>query len=172
MASSKKPRSRGLAVVRDEPFKWDRCAIARTICSMATSRSLSAKNLSNRPATCPLYRRHGRRIPEVAAIPHTAAALIGLVVLFLAFKLALPEDRGHRPGHRPRGDGPAAVSSGDGAGGVCDPRLRLHPLQHVRRRREDAQALRRDAHQDPGDHRRASGPPANRFRARSKGARR
>ena len=152
MASSKRPRSRGLAVVRNEPFKWDRAHSENNL--VLWRRVDPVGEEPEQPAgECPLYQATAEEYPEVAAIPQTAAALIGLVVLFLAFKLACPKIAAIAPGHRPRGDGPAAVSSGDGAGGVCDPRLRVHPLQHVRRRREDAQAFRRDAHQDPGDHR-------------------
>jgi hypothetical protein len=86
----KEAKESRIAVVRDEEFKWDRAHSENNL-FFGDESVLSAKNLSNQAATVRFTGDTAEEFPEVAAIPQTAAALIGLVVLFLALKLACPK---------------------------------------------------------------------------------
>jgi ABC-type transport system involved in multi-copper enzyme maturation permease subunit len=55
------------------------------------SATMTIKNLSDKPATVRFLGDTTEEYPQVAVIPQTAAALVGLVVGFLLLKLALPK---------------------------------------------------------------------------------
>jgi ABC-type transport system involved in multi-copper enzyme maturation permease subunit len=86
----KEAKESRIAVVRNEPFKWDRSQSENNL-FYGDESVLSAKNLSGQPATVRFAGATAEEYPEVAAIPATAASLVGLVVLFLAFKLVCPK---------------------------------------------------------------------------------
>ncbi len=80
-------------VVHGEEFRWER-AKAENNFFYGNESVLSVKNLSNQPAQVVFTGDIAEEFPEVAAVPQTAAALVGLVALFLIFKLLCPEDYG------------------------------------------------------------------------------
>jgi ABC-type transport system involved in multi-copper enzyme maturation permease subunit len=77
-------------VVHGEEFRWER-AKAENNFFYGNESVLSVKNLSNQPAQVVFTGDIAEEFPEVAAVPQTAAALVGLVALFLIFKLLCPK---------------------------------------------------------------------------------
>src|SRR5206468_3368233 len=79
-----------IAVIRNEDFKWNRSSSENNL-FYGDESVLSAKNLGAQPATVRFAGATAEEYPEVAAIPATAASLVGLIALFLAFKLLCPK---------------------------------------------------------------------------------
>jgi ABC-type transport system involved in multi-copper enzyme maturation permease subunit len=77
-------------VIHGEELRWER-AKAENNFFYGNESVLSVKNLSNQPARITFTGDIAEEFPEVAAVPQTAAALVGLVALFLVFKLLCPK---------------------------------------------------------------------------------
>jgi ABC-type transport system involved in multi-copper enzyme maturation permease subunit len=76
-----------------EPYKWDRATSENNLFygEKSDASVMSIRNLSDKPAHMEFTGATAEEFPAVQAVPETAAALIGLVVLFLLFKLLAPK---------------------------------------------------------------------------------
>jgi ABC-type transport system involved in multi-copper enzyme maturation permease subunit len=77
-------------VVHGEPLRWERAKSENNF-FYGNESVLSVKNLSDKPANLVFTGDIAEEFPEVAAIPATAASLVGLVAAFLLFKVLCPK---------------------------------------------------------------------------------
>jgi len=73
----------------DQPYEWNRDISAQYLFA-TDSTKLFLTNNSGRPATVKLFVQTQAEYPEAIAIPGTAAAYAGLVVVFLLMRLSFP----------------------------------------------------------------------------------
>ncbi|HEV2968971.1 MAG TPA: hypothetical protein VGY55_03210 [Pirellulales bacterium] len=86
----KEAKESRIELVHKEPYEWKRAEHENNL-FYGDSSILAVKNLSDKPAQIQFTGTTTEEYPEVAAIPNTAAALVGLVAFFLLFKLLCPK---------------------------------------------------------------------------------
>jgi hypothetical protein len=79
-----------IVLTAGEPWKWSRAENENNLFYGDTA-VMSVKNLSGKPAELHLTGTLAEEFPEVASVPKTAASLVGLVLLFLLFKIVCPK---------------------------------------------------------------------------------
>jgi hypothetical protein len=79
-----------IVVAAGEPWSWNRDENENNL-FYGDAAVMSIKNLSGKPAQVHFSGTVTEEFPEVGTVPKTAAALVGLVLLFLLFKLACPK---------------------------------------------------------------------------------
>ena len=79
-----------IQIIAGEPFTWSKAHSENNL-FYGEATVMSVRNISGKPAQLQFTGRTTEEYPEIAAIPHTAAALVGLVLLFLLFKALCPK---------------------------------------------------------------------------------
>jgi len=79
-----------LEIIAGEPYNWSKATSENNL-FYGDVAVMSVKNISGKAAQLQFAGRTTEEFPEVAAIPDTAAALVGLIVLFLLFEAACPK---------------------------------------------------------------------------------
>ncbi len=142
-----------ILVQADEPFDWTPSSNRpRLLDGVVTN--LYVTNQGTSPAELKINLLTDVVMPQVHQIPITAVCRRGGLRRLFPDLLVAARRVGDRLGHGKRGRRPTALHSGDAGRGVRAAVVHLHPLQHVRRRREDAQGLGPHHDHDPGDPRR------------------
>ena len=159
-----------IEIVADEPYVWTPSSkIDRKFTGPITS--LYVTNQSDAPANLTIESTTDVPIVEARQIFWTAAAVVGVYLIYLLQTWLLPSL--------------SAIALATAKEAVAQPLyllalfggmgllllVRLHPVQHVRRRREDVQGLGPDDDHGAGDPRRRCGRRAFRWPTKSKAAR-
>jgi ABC-2 family transporter len=79
-----------IELIGGEPWKWSRANSENNL-FFGDASEMVVKNISGKPAHLHFSGATAEEFPEVAAVPSTALALVGLVVLFLLLKLLCPK---------------------------------------------------------------------------------
>lgn len=82
-----------IEITAGEPYDWSRATSENNLFygDKADDSVMSIRNLSDHPAHLRLTGTTSEEFPAVEAVPETAAVVIGIVVLFLLFKLLAPK---------------------------------------------------------------------------------
>ena len=141
-------------VAADEPFAWTPSNISPALLRRHGHRSLRDQRQRRAGQAAAQHPNRRRDAGSPSDSDHGGGGGRHLSGLFSAL-LAAAGRVDHRVGDRQGSDRSAAVHPGDARRGVCLRGLHLHPLQHVRRRRQDAQGFGADDDHGAGDPRRA-----------------
>jgi len=82
-----------IEITAGEPYEWSRAASENNLFygERSDESVMSIRNLSDKPAHLQFNGMTSEEFPAVEAVPQTAAALVGLVLLFLLFKAIAPK---------------------------------------------------------------------------------
>ena len=119
----------------DEPTRW------------------SVTNVNDKPAKLQIHMVTSIVFPEVRIVPNTAIAFVILVGLYLGFRFLTPKVAAIAVTTAKEAMSQPLFYLVMGLGAFSLVRLHLHSVQHVWRRREDAQGLGPDVIMVLGDHR-------------------